>query len=636
MRYCLLVISLLLTCISFAEEADDTPEGASFISAGKDYQANLATATDIDFFKFNTVNQEGTLSITLSQETTSIEATQGWQLAVLSEEDLTQTLHTFTLLETELSQQTQFFIPRGRYLLRVSSLDAINAPVQPYTLALTLAITAENNDAVEGADNFSTDRTYRASLYAPTEVDFLLLDSTNKAGDLTITLGHETPEAGNDNPNAGWQLALFAEGNLNQSLQTITLSQAETTTQIQQPITKGKYYLKVSALNELLPTVRYTLKGTLTVTIEDNDRPIGSDRISINGKKTEALYFLGDLDFFNFAIRTDRDDPSRDTSGNLTVTLSQTAPPGANPESGWRLDLYAENDLGNSLHSVELPETSLSVQFEQGLSPGNYYLKISSLGEEAFPSKQYTLESSWEENAYYEKPYNEIPHSATAIQLDETYFGNLSEKTDVDFYRFGLLNADLITAHFTQENQGADSTIGWEVSLFSEQDVGNPIQSIQVPITDLTAVLQANLGIGVYYIRVAAIQLTDEEIDAPVGKPYQILADALNFNQESPCPLATIFAQNPATQRWTAFPSSCEVPPGWNQTAIAPHGIEFCPSPNPTFTSDGLLTLPLVDAYDEENNALGIFAVQLQQVATDPNLRFEVLSNTLLFVKSPQ
>jgi hypothetical protein len=651
MRYMILILGLLTTFSIFAAEEDDTTEGANYAAIGGDYQAILESATDIDFFRLSSVNQEGTLTITLSQEATGGDASIGWQLDLFSEDDLTQSLQSLSLLETELTKQTQLFITKGRYFLRVSSLSSATAPTQPYTLLLDLAVSAESNDIAETADGFSLNRTYREDLYAVADVDFFLLDSTDKEGELTLTIGHEE---GDSNPNAGWRLELFPEGNLNQNLQTVTLTQAETTTQIKQPITKGKYVLKVSSLNSTLPTVRYTLKGSLAVVTEDNDTPKGADRTSANAKKTEALYFAGDLDFFYFSIREDRENPSRDTSGNLTVNLSQDTPPGANPKSGWRLDLYTENDFGNSLYTIVLPETSLSVEFEQGLSPGTYYYKVSSLDEEVFSTKRYTLKGTWEENVHYEKSPNEMPHTATAIKLNEAYFGNLSSAEDIDFYRFGLLNDDQITVYFEQNNPGADSAIGWEIGLYNEQDLDNPIQTAQIPITDLTAALQANLSTGVYYVRVTSIPPQIEEtgndssaneeqppeeptIDAPIGKRYQIIANATNFSDTTLCPLSAVYAQNPVSQQWVAFPSTCEVPTGWNQTGTAPLGFEFCPSPYATFTADGLLTLPLVQASDEENNALGVFAVKLQQVPSEPNLplQFEVMTDTLLFVKSP-
>lgn len=642
MRYFILTFCLFIVLPTFAQEEDDVPEGANSISLGGDYQEVLSSATDVDFFKLSSTNQDGVLTVALSQEISGTDATIGWQVDIFSEADLTQSLQTLTLLGTELSKQIQLPITKGRYLLKVTSSNSADAPTQPYLLTLDLAVTAESNDFAEGATGFSLQKTYREDLYSTADIDFYLLSSTDKEGELIITLGHD--EGSVSNPNAGWRLELFPEGNLGQSLQTMTLTQAESTKQIQQFIAKGKYHLKVSNLSDVVPTVKYTLKGILAVETEDDDTPEGAGRVSSKTKKTEALYYAGDLDFFYLTIRTARENPSRDTSGNITVTLSQALPPGANSKSGWRLDLYAENDLGNSLYTVTLPETSSTVTFEQGLSPGGYYYKVSSLDSEVFPTKQYTLESTWEESVLYEKPPNETPHIATAIQANKTYFGSLSSVADIDFYRFGLLSDNMVTVHFEQNNPEADSSIGWEIGLYSEQDLSNPIQTTRIPVTDLAAAVQSHLSSGVYYVRVTAMPTLvendegeqEEQIsNAPLGKRYQITAQTTQSSGDTTCPLSAVYAQHPTTQQWIAFPSSCDVPTGWNQTTVAPLGFEFCPSPYATLTADGLLTLPLVEASNEEGNVLGVFAVKLQQVPTDPNLpsRFEVMTDTLLFVK---
>lgn len=668
MRYVILILNLLLTLPALAQDENNSPEQAQAISLGGDYQETLESADDVDFFKLSSTSQEGNLTITLSQDTVGTDSESGWKLEFLIEQEVDksiQSLQTLTLPQTELSKQLQQFISKGKYYLKVSSLNG-NVPSPPYTLQTHLAVTAENNDVAEKASAFLLNRTYKELLYSAADTDYFLLDSRDKEGELTLTLGHE--ESSGSASDLGWRLEFFAEGNLAQSLQTVTLSQADTSAQLQQTLAKGKYYLKVSSLNGAsFPIEGYNLKGVLAVATEDNDTPEGAKKISIKSKNTEALYFAGDLDFFRFDVSKDRNDPTRDTSGNLTVTLSQKAPPGANAKSGWQVDLYTENDLGNSLYTVKLPETSLSVKFEQGLAQGRYYYKVSSLNEKVFPTKEYTLQGAWEEELHYERTPNEMPHTATAIKLNETYFGNLSSPDDLDFYRFALLNPDLVTIQFQQTESAADATVKWKVGLFSENDLENPLQTTEMPITDLAAALQTNLESGVYYIRVIAslppVEATenaDTTDDTPkedteataseepaatktqlptalVGRRYQLVAQAANSGTTSPCSLAATYAQNPTTQRWVAFPSPCDVPAGWVATPSAPFGFEVCPAQYATLTADGVLTLPLVDAADETGKALGIFAVKLRQVPSDPllPLRFEVMTDSLLLVRTP-
>lgn len=342
---------------------------------------------------------------------------------------------------------------------------------------------------------------------------------------------------------------------------------------------------------------------------EPNDKPDGAERVS--GRKTSVLSSPTDVDFFTFSIRKDSKNPDHDTSGNLTVNLSQKAPPGANSESGWRLDLYAGTDLGNSLYTAILPETSLAVQFEQGLSPGVYYYKISSLSSEVAPTKEYTLKPTWEENKNYERNPNDKPSTATAINLNESYWGNLSTSKDVDFYRVGLLSDDHVVLTFQQDTPGADSTIGWTVGLFSENSLGTPIQAADVPATTKSVALQADLTTGVYYVRVGPLPQPEptgsdgtatDSVDkpdsekAPIGQRYQITVQAANFVGGNVCPLTLMYGQNPVTMHWVAFPSACDVPTGWFSTIVPPVDFDVCPAPRAAYSDvDKMLKIPTVD-----------------------------------------
>jgi len=382
---------------------------------------------------------------------------------------------------------------------------------------------------------------------------------------------------------------------------------------------------------------------------EENDTPEGATTTTTSSKKAEALSAPTDVDFFKFDVRIDREHPELDKSGNLMVTLSQKAPPGGNPDSGWQIDLYAESDLANSLYTTFLPETSLSVKFEQGLSPGRYYYKISSINQEIASTKGYTLQSAWEESSYYEKPPNDSPKDATAIKLNELYAGNLSFVEDIDFYRFGLLNNDVVTLTFQQDSPGVDTTIGWVVELFSENSLSAPLQAANVPVTSKSAVLQADLPIGVYYIRVGALppapakpaegedtnSSTIPEKKAPVGRRYQLTASAASVPKVEPCPLASTYGQNPLTTRWTVFPTACDVPAGWANTQVAPFGAEVCPSPHATYQAvDGMLMIPLIDVEgtDESGQAMiYTYAVKLRQLP--PAFQFELIPEEIREVK---
>lgn len=379
-----------------------------------------------------------------------------------------------------------------------------------------------------------------------------------------------------------------------------------------------------------------------------------STRISNNRGVKEVLSSATDVDFFTFQLREDRQNPEHDTSGNLTVTFSQEAPPGINPNSGWRIELFSEKDLANSLYTAILPETSLEVEFEQGLSPDTYYYKISSIDPVVFPAAEYTLQGSWEESSYYEKPFNDDTDNASSIIVNGAYHGNLSSANDVDFYRFGLQNPDLVTITLSQERPGADSTIGWQLSLLSpslpQQEV------INVPLTSLQNTLQVNLDVGTHYVFVKPLPQNDQEEGetsekpdnkkAPIGRRYQIKVEAPTVPLPplvDECPFIFTYAQHPVTQRWVAIPTPCDVPPGWFSEPVPPANFEVCPSPHATYTppkvledgtpQEGKLTIPLVDMKNANGEVGSIWRADLEELPGSDPIQFQILLEELRLIR---
>jgi hypothetical protein len=357
----------------------------------------------------------------------------------------------------------------------------------------------------------------------------------------------------------------------------------------------------------------------LAVMAEDvSDTPDKAKSTNTKGTSKDTLSSAADVDFFRFDVRTDRDNPARDTSGNITVTISQKSPPGINPQSGWRIELYSEKNLAQSLFTAILPETSLETEFEQGLSPGRYYYKVSSVDGVVFPAKEYTIKGAWEENTHYEKPPNDTPGEATAISVNENYYGNLSSNTDVDYYRFTLQVPDVVTITLSQQTPGFDAKKGWEFALLSQAD-----QAIHLPSTlTQSQALQAELGVGEHYVFVKGLpsQEAEEGMSAPIGQGYELTVNAPSVAPPpAECPFVFTYAQNPQTNNWSTFPTPCDVPAGWFTQQEPPDAFETCPAryaiyTAPTEAKDGIgnLNIPFVDVKDELGNEY-LFRVIMQQ-----------------------
>ncbi len=357
----------------------------------------------------------------------------------------------------------------------------------------------------------------------------------------------------------------------------------------------------------------------LAVIAEDvSDTPDKAKVTSTKGTARETLSSATDVDFFRFDVRIDYKNKARDTSGNITVILSQKSPPGTNPQSGWRLELYSENNLAHSLYTAVLPETSIETEFEQGLSPGRYYYKVSSVDSVVFPAKEYTIKGAWEESTNYEKQPNDKPNNATAMRVNEDYYGNLSSTTDVDYYRFSLQVPDVVTITLSQQTPGFDPQLGWQFGLLSQADL-----PVNLPSTLMQSQpLQAELGVGDHYVFVKGLPPQEEEVEmkAPIGQRYQLKVNAPTVAPPAAeCPFVFTYAVNPHTTHWATFPTPCDVPPGWFSQPEPPDAFETCPAryaiyKSPIQAKDGIgnLNIPFVDVKDDVGNEY-LFRVIMQQ-----------------------
>lgn len=391
---------------------------------------------------------------------------------------------------------------------------------------------------------------------------------------------------------------------------------------------------------------------------DQGDTPATAEKASVTSKKVGSLSGVKDVDFFKIEIRKDRENPAHDTSGYVMLNFSQEAPPGSNPDSGWRIDFYHGDNLGDSLYSVNWPETTLTTKLEMGLTVGIYYYKISSLGKETFPAVEYTIKPTWEEGAYFEKSPNETPDNATPLVLNQDYAGNLSSLSDVDYYRFGLEQADTVTISLSQSSPGSDTTSGWSYGLLNQLD-----QAVKMLSTEQSRMIQANLTPGVYYVRIESFSLdsqlcevptettsttdstatkADSVKKAPIGRRYQLRVSSANASvSPADCAPEVVYGQNPVTLNWVSFPTTCDLPANWHSTTTPPDGFQECPVcpvcppiPRASYifksTQDGLLDIPVVDLKDEAGSVLGTYSAQLQQQPEKEPAQFQLVGASSL------
>ncbi len=358
---------------------------------------------------------------------------------------------------------------------------------------------------------------------------------------------------------------------------------------------------------------------------DGNDAPADAKRIPLTDRtqKGNDLSATTDIDYFTFFLKS---------SGKLTVSLESDTL-GNDSSVGWRVDLYTDGDVQDSLNFLVLPETVLTQQFEQGItgSPDGrgtkYYLKVSSLNGGKLPTQPaYLITGNFEEGAGFEEERNDTPANATNIKLNQEVKGTLSSVQDVDYYIFGLEQDDFISVQFKQDHPGANAGIGWVIGLFSQRDVNNPFkgQQLNLPETTLDLGLQpppleqnpnVNLEKGVYYLKIFSMNG-----DNVSNSRYYLKVNGSSAPGEV-CAQVITYAQNPNTFRWYEFATACDVPAGWPTTNVAPEGSG---SQIPTYGLSGqLLTIPELNIL-EDGQIVGIFSVKMRSTGVYPDMQFNI------------
>jgi hypothetical protein len=366
--------------------------------------------------------------------------------------------------------------------------------------------------------------------------------------------------------------------------------------------------------------------STPTTTATDSDNiPQGANRFSASGKGVEReLGSATDVDFYKLTLRD---------AGNITLELNQKNPR-TNSLVGWRADLYSENDLAHSLTTVLMPETMLSSKNQQGLSSGNYYIKVSSLHPEVPVLTTYNIRALFEKSDNFEKAPNQTPATATPVQFNQRYLGNLSYASEVDYYRFNLTADDTVTINLNQDNPGINSALGWALTLFSAQSLDAPLQAVNMTETMSSAGLPPNLPLptGEYFLRVHS--LNPQAVSA---NSYQLTVNAASQGDANRvCAQVIAYGQNPVTLRWVAFPTPCDVPAGWFSQIAAPTGVDLQATSTmkrPYFAAEtSLLDIPAVEIPDATGK-IEVYQAQLRLISTQPTFQFELVPSSLATVK---
>jgi hypothetical protein len=220
--------------------------------------------------------------------------------------------------------------------------------------------------------------------------------------------------------------------------------------------------------------------------------------IELNTEYSDQLSTAKEIDFFKFNLPAD---------GNVVVTFRHEGFSDNNAVH-WNIYLYGEIDLENPLGSAAIKATDRTASFSVGIKSGFYFVKVMpsgshySSGYSNWWDDQYFISVNSEENNYYEKSPNHTPNMATTIDLNTEYSANLAFAYEVDYFKFSLPVDGNVIVSFKHEGFKDSNAVHWNVYLYGEADLENPLGSAAIKATDKSALFSVGIKSGFYFVKV--------------------------------------------------------------------------------------------------------------------------------------
>ncbi len=201
-------------------------------------------------------------------------------------------------------------------------------------------------------------------------------------------------------------------------------------------INEGEYQIQVStsgrngySAKQYKLVVNYDKETGDNYEKESNNTPQTSNIVDYNRKIIGNLESTSDVDYYMVEIRK---------PGTLQVRLQYEQ------NARYNIDIYKDVDgkLSQIQNGKITDDTLLNlngniyVSDRLRVSSGNYYVKISGGYRNSYTDEDYimTILYSAENYSSYEREPNDSVSDATEIYTPETFIGNMSSKSDVDYY----------------------------------------------------------------------------------------------------------------------------------------------------------------------------------------------------------
>ncbi|MEH7573290.1 hypothetical protein V7176_17065, partial [Cytobacillus firmus] len=247
----------------------------------------------------------------------------------------------------------------------------------------------------------------------------------------------------------------------------------------------GTYYVKIENYSDGFETP-YQMKVQYTATDyyekEFNNSITAANGLTLNKIYKGNLQNSDDKDFFKFTLTK---------PGNVALSIKQS------PGTIWYV--HIQDTKGNIYTKIYTDDSEMiegNVAREVGLPKGTYYVLISNYSYGI--DKTYEFQVKYTSSNYYEQEFNNNLTNATAVNLNQTYKGNLQDYNDIDFYKFSVPKDGLVNLQIPQK-------AGMELYAHIQNSSGKVYKDLYTNGSEAVkgnAALQVSLKKGTYYLQI--------------------------------------------------------------------------------------------------------------------------------------
>ena len=496
--------------VDFASiSAGDSFENAQQISVNTSYTDNLASSSEVDYYKF-TLSSNAMIAVKFSHTHLDSSSTY-WVVRIYKSDDLTTDLLKFDVKGNNMnSTSPSTGLAPGNYYVKISDYS-FNS--MDYTFSLDATVSdyweKEYNNEYTSASYVEVNKEYSGSLMNSDDIDYYYFTLSSPAM-IAIDFSHTIIESS----STYWIVEIYTDELKKIERVSVTGNEADLVFP-SVGLPAGKYYIKVQDYSTSTIDYHFTLGCTVSDYWEKeiNDEFVSASAMILNSTYHGSLCTTDDIDYFKFSL-----------SSNSKVSLDFVHELFDSSSTYWKIHLY-DSSYDEIMNTKSVGKDNIVTTPNIGLPAGDYYIKII---DYTYIGIDYSITVNSEKASNWETELNNDYNKGDIVQFNTAYYGSICDTDDVDYYRFTLEKEADVSINFEHEFFDSSSTY-WSINLYDTN--GNQKLSFG-SAGNKSSVSSSTVSLpeGDYYFKITDYSYNGMDykfvVNGPESKPSKLLGDA--------------------------------------------------------------------------------------------------------------